>query len=220
MTWAVPRLYVVADRGIFRTDREWLERLADVARTIADLPDVGLQVRAKAAEPARRARLAAKARAVVVRSGGAALLDRTLLNGTTMEAVGAGYSAVHWAEATIPTEPDLQADRLVVAASIHSVAALVRAEAAGAQFVLFGPVFDPGSKPVRGVGLEALRDVVTVARVPVVAIGGITQAHVGPCLRAGAVGVAVVTGVLRAPDPARAIADYRSAFGMVVRSVH
>lgn len=216
MTWAVPRLYVVADRGIFRTDREWLERLAVVAITIADLPDVGLQVRAKAAEPARRARLAAEARRVVVRAGGAALLDRTLLNGTTMEAVSAGYSGVHWAEATIPTEDDLQADRLVVAASIHSVAALVRAEAAGARFVLFGPVFDPASKPGRGVGLEVLRGVTGCARIPVVAIGGIGPTDVGPCLRAGAVGVAVVTGVLRAPDPTLTIADYVSAFRSAV----
>lgn len=216
MIWAVPRLYVVADRGIFRTDREWLERLADVARAIADLPDVGLQVRAKVADPARRARLATKARAVLVGSGGAALLDRTLLNGTTTEAITAGYGGAHWPEAAIPTEPDARADRLVIAASIHSVAALLRVEAAGAQFVLFGPVFDPGSKPVRGVGLGALARVVSGARVPVVAIGGIAPTSVGTCLRAGAAGVAVVTGVLRAPDPARAIADYRSALGNAV----
>ncbi len=211
MIGGVPRLYVVADRGIFRTDREWLERLADVARAIADLPDVGLQVRAKVTEPARRARLVARARAVLVGAGGESLLDRTLLNGTTAAATVAGYGGAHWPEAAIPAEPDPHAGRLVVAASIHSVAGLVRAEAAGAHFVLFGPVFNPGSKPGLGVGLGALDEVVSGARVPVVAIGGIAPADVGPCLRAGAAGVAVVTGVLRAPDPARAIADYRSA---------
>lgn len=213
MIGVVPRLYVVADRGIFRTDEEWLDALADVARAIADRPDMGLQVRAKVTGPARRAHLATRARAVLARAGGQALLDRSFLNGTTSEAIASGYSGAHWPEVTIPTEPDPQADRLVVAASIHSVAALVRAEAAGAHFVLFGPVFDPGSKPGRGVGLEALRRVASGARVPVVAIGGIAPAHVGPCLRAGAVGVAVVTGILRAPDPALAIADYLAAIG-------
>ena len=97
-------------------------------------------------------------------------------------------------------------------ASIHSVAALVRAVDAGADFALFGPVFDAGSKPVRGVGIEALRRVTSGARIPVVAIGGIAPIHVMPCRRAGAVGVAVITGVLLAPDPAQAIADYLAAF--------
>lgn len=216
MTWAVPRLYVVADRGIFGTDREWLERLAQVARAVADLPDVSLQVRAKSGEAARRARLAARARAVLVDSGGETLLDRTLLNGSTPEAIAAGYRGAHWPEAAIPTEPDPRADRFNVGASIHSPAALYRAEAAGARFVLFGPVFDPGSKPVSGVGLGALREVASGARVPVVAIGGVAPADVEPCLRAGAVGVAVVTGIMRAPDPAQAIADYLSALGDAV----
>ena len=216
MTWAVPRLYVVADRGIFRTDREWLQRLADVAWVIADLPDVGLQVRARVAEPARRARLAARARAVLVNSGGEALVARTFLNGTTTEAIAAAYGGAHIPEAAIPTEPSPQADRLVVAASIHSVAALVRADAAGARFVLFGPVFDPGSKPGRGVGIDALNRMVNLARIPVVAIGGITPTNVGACLRTGAAGVAVVTGVLRAVDPARAIGQYLLALGNAV----
>lgn len=149
-------------------------------------------------------------------SGGETLLDRTLLNGSTPEAMTAGYRGAHWPEAATPAEPDPQADRLIVGASIHSPAALHRAEAAGARFVLFGPVFDPGSKPVGGVGLGSLRGVASGARVPVVAIGGIAPTDVGPCLRAGAVGVAVVTGVMRAPDSARAIAYYLSAFGVAV----
>ena len=56
-----------------------------------------------------------------------------------------------------------------------------------------------------------MREVASGARVPVVAIGGIAPTDVGPCVGAGAVGVAVVTGIMRAPDSARAIADYLSA---------
>lgn len=205
------KLYVVADRGIFPTDREWLDCLGQVARAIANQPQVSLQVRAKVAAPARRARLAARARAVLVTSGGEALLDRALLNGTTAEAIAAGYRGAHWPEAAIPIEPDPRAGQLVVGASIHSIAALVAAEAAGTGFVLFGPVFDPRSKAGRGVGLEALGGVASRARVPVIAIGGMTPSRVESCLHAGAAGVAVVSGVLRAPDPARAIAEYLTA---------
>lgn len=202
------KLYVVADRGIFSTDREWLDRLGRVARAIADQPVVRLQVRTKMAAPARRASLAARAREVIVASGGEALLDRTFLNGTTSDAIAAGYRGAHWPEVAIPAEPEARAGQLAVGASVHSSAALRAAEAAGAWFVLFGPVFDPRSKAGRGVGLEALCGVANRARVPVVAIGGITPARVASCLSAGAAGVAVVTGVLRAPDPARTIAEY------------
>ena len=81
----------------------------------------------------------------------------------------------------------------------------------GADYVLFGPVFDAGSKPVAGVGLEALRAVSTVSTVPVLAIGGITPRRVPACLAAGAVGVGVVSGILHAPDPAAATRMYIKA---------
>jgi thiamine monophosphate synthase len=46
---------------------------------------------------------------------------------------------------------------------------------------------------------------------PVYALGGVTPGRVEDCLRAGAVGVAVISGVLGAPSPAAAIADYLRA---------
>ena len=72
------------------------------------------------------------------------------------------------------------------------------------DFLLFGSVFDSASKPgAQAAGLEGLRRVVDAARIPVVAIGGITPARADACVRAGAQGVAAIGLFLpegRAPD--------------------
>src|SRR5690606_22121238 len=59
-----------------------------------------------------------------------------------------------------PSEPPTTQGRardFLLGASVHSVEAATRAEAAGAHFVVAGTVFDAGSKPVAGEGVEKLR---------------------------------------------------------------
>jgi thiamine-phosphate diphosphorylase len=94
---------------------------------------------------------------------------------------------------------------------VHSVEAAVRAEAAGAELLVAGTIFDAGSKPVAGEGIEKLRQIATSTALPVLAIGGIRPDRVAACIEAGAAGVAVVTSVLRAPDMAAAIRQLRAA---------
>jgi thiamine-phosphate pyrophosphorylase len=49
--------------------------------------------------------------------------------------------------------------------------------------------------------------------IPVIAIGGIGTAQVGPVIQAGAAGIAVISAILDAPDPARAMAELRQVIG-------
>ena len=88
-----------------------------------------------------------------------------------------------------------------------------RAEAAGADYVGFGPVFPTGSKanPASVKGLAGLTRACEAVSIPVIAIAGITPARVAPCLDAGAWGVAVMTAVTTAPDVAAAAAAFRDA---------
>ncbi|MEM1041353.1 MAG: thiamine phosphate synthase [Bacteroidota bacterium] len=83
----------------------------------------------------------------------------------------------------------------------------------GADAVLFSPIFPTTSKPGHlGIGLEALAACcAAVPDTPVFALGGITPARAASCLSAGAYGVAVLSGILRAPDPAAATALYLDA---------
>jgi thiamine-phosphate pyrophosphorylase len=83
-----------------------------------------------------------------------------------------------------------------------------RAAALVADYVSVGPVFPTHSKLDAGpsVGLELLRQVVAAVTVPVLAIGGIDANNVLSCVRAGAAGVAVISAIAGAGDPARATA--------------
>ncbi|MEM7263799.1 MAG: thiamine phosphate synthase, partial [Planctomycetota bacterium] len=76
-------------------------------------------------------------------------------------------------------------------------------------YVFFGPVFDAGSKAVRGVGTEALATVARASAVPTIAIGGVTPERVATCIAAGAHGVATMTNVLTAANPAAVIQHFQ-----------
>ena len=95
---------------------------------------------------------------------------------------------------------------MVIGVSARTPEEARRAEAAGATYVGAGSVFPTATKAdARVIGLEGLRRVVAAVRLPVVAIGGITQATVGEVLAAGARLCAVISAVNQAPDPAEAL---------------
>jgi thiamine-phosphate pyrophosphorylase len=77
------------------------------------------------------------------------------------------------------------------------------------DYLGFGPIFTPGSKedhdPV--VGLEGLRQVRPLTRLPIFAIGGIHVDQVRAIRQAGADGVAVISAVLKATDVQQAVCN-------------
>jgi thiamine-phosphate pyrophosphorylase len=105
--------------------------------------------------------------------------------------------------------------RFVVGASVHSVEEAQTAATEGADFIVFGPIWDTPSKQPFGPpqGLEALRRVTAAVATPVLAIGGISAARVRDVLAAGAVGVAIISAILAAPRPAEATRAFVDALG-------
>ncbi len=103
--------------------------------------------------------------------------------------------------------------RLRIGASVHSREEAVDAEAAGADWVTFGPVYDTPSKRRYGApqGLAKLEAVAKAVRVPVVAIGGITPSRVTEARAAGAYGVAVISAILAAASPPDATREFLEA---------
>ena len=77
-----------------------------------------------------------------------------------------------------------------------SATTLEEARAAGgeADYIGVGPVWETSSKADAdpAIGLEGLREICDLTKVPVIAIGGIDASNAAECIRAGAVGVAVV----------------------------
>ena len=99
-----------------------------------------------------------------------------------------------------------------VGVSVHSVDEAAAAERDGATWVTFGHVWETGSHPGEpGRGVEALREVAAAVEIPVIAIGGITTAQVPEALAAGASGIAVISAILAADDPAEATRAIRVA---------
>ena len=76
----------------------------------------------------------------------------------------------------------------------------------GAHYIGAGPVFATASKADAGepIGPAGLREWATAAGVPTVGIGGITAENAAEVIRAGAVGVSVISAILGADDPGEA----------------
>jgi thiamine-phosphate pyrophosphorylase len=124
--------------------------------------------------------------------------SKILVNSRLDVALAAGVDGVH-----LPSgSPPPSAWRTVVPAgflmgvSCHSVDDVLQAEAEGAGYAVFGPVFPPRSKTARtgGLpGLEGLRRATSAVRIPVLALGGVTKENAASCISAGAAGVAGIS---------------------------
>jgi thiamine-phosphate pyrophosphorylase len=93
----------------------------------------------------------------------------------------------------------------LIGISTHNVVQAREAEAAGADYIGFGPIFQTTSKEVGPLqGSENLRLLRHSVNIPILAIGGIRPDNLAETMQAGADGVAVISAVLSAPDPGSA----------------
>ncbi|HET9780259.1 MAG TPA: thiamine phosphate synthase [Candidatus Dormibacteraeota bacterium] len=109
-------------------------------------------------------------------------------------ALACGASGVNLPERDVATSDarKLVGDRLL-GRSAHSLDAAVQAQAGGADYVIYGPVWQSASHPdVAPVGLESLERIAKALHVPVIAIGGLTEERIEQCRRAGAAGYAAI----------------------------
>ena len=109
----------------------------------------------------------------------------------------------------------LRAPGLIIGASVHSVDEARAAERDGADFIVFGPVYDTPSKRAYGPpqGVDALANVVKAVSVRVFAIGGITADRVAAVRAAGAHGVAVISAILTAERPSEITKKFLEVLG-------
>jgi thiamine-phosphate pyrophosphorylase len=86
-------------------------------------------------------------------------------------------------------------DELLIGASTHTLAEAREAEAGGANFIVFGPVFETASKMMYGepVGLAALDEVSNQLTIPVLALGGVKLSNCKEALATGAQGIAAIS---------------------------
>lgn len=142
--------------------------------------------------PARDVLFVTESIAASARGAGA----RVLVNDRADVAASAG-AGVHLTTRSLAVEAVRAAfgTDMLVGISTHTFEEVRAAEESGADFVVFGPVFETASKREYGepVGVEALRDAATRLTIPVLALGGIHLSNFREALDAGAAGVAGIS---------------------------
>lgn len=142
--------------------------------------------------------LAQLARAATIASG-----CRLIVNDRTDIALACDADGVHLGQEDLP----LAAGRKlmgskIVGLSTHDIAQACDAERSGADYIGFGPLFGTATKATgySARGLEMLRQVRAAVKIPIVAIGGITEQNVEQVWQAGADSAAIISDILGADD--------------------
>jgi len=168
------------------TDRRQVSSLVDtIARVIREGVD-WVQLREKDLPAREQLELVRAAVAI----GGA----KTLVNGRLDVALMAGAHGVHLpANSIAPFElRRIVPPGFLIGVSCHTIEEVIRAEAEGASFGVFSPVFaSPGKGPP--VGLCVLARAARAVKIPVLALGGVSHANAQECIDAGAAGVAGIS---------------------------
>jgi thiamine-phosphate diphosphorylase len=205
-------LHVLTDPRLAR-GRSPLEQLRAAAAGGADI----VQLRDKHATPAEILAIAREL-VPVARDLGVALV----INDHWRIAREAGAAGVHLG----PDDADPAEVRaacpppFLVGASVRNADRARVLEAAGVDLLGVGPVFGTTSKADApgAVGPERIAAVAAAVRIPIVGIGGVDATNAASVLRAGASGVAVLSGVASADDPEAAVRALRRALDRVAGS--
>ncbi|MFN3689455.1 MAG: thiamine phosphate synthase [Fimbriimonadales bacterium] len=117
--------------------------------------------------------------------------------------------ALHLPETASPYTPPAP---MMLGRSVHSVESALRAEAEGCHYLLVGTIYPTQSHPDKTPeGIALLYAVRQAVSIPIIAVGGITPERVLECVQAGAQGIAVVSGITEATNPAEAARQYHAA---------
>jgi len=133
---------------------------------------------------------------------------KLLINDRSDIAAAAGADGVHLTTSSLPTAVVRQTfgDGFLIGVSTHSLDEARLARQGGADFAVFGPVFETVSKKELGEppGLTGLARVCSeLSPFPILALGGVMIGNVAECVRSGAQGVAAIRMLRMLQQPAR-----------------
>ncbi len=190
------------------TDRHQARRpLEDIIHDAVKSGARWVWLRDRDMERVERRRLALRLMEIVGRAGGVLSIgDDTELAAE----IGAHAAHLRDVASVARARAMLGADSLI-GLSAHRPAQAAEARAAGADYITLSPVFETASKPGYGpaLGLDAIGSAAK-SGIPVVALGGIDALNAPAVFNAGAAGIAVLGGVMRASttqDAVRALFD-------------
>ena len=194
-------LYLITDRH--QTDGR---PLAEVVRRALEGGVRAVQLREKDLSAAALYRLAEELRHLTSEFGARLMINDRLDIARAVEADG-----VHIGVSSVPVAVarQLLGKDMVIGYSAHTISEALQAQADGADFVTFGPVYATPSKIAYGApcGVKKLADVAAALEIPVIGLGGISEVTISEALTADMGGIAVISAVLAASDPRAASAS-------------
>lgn len=147
---------------------------------------------------------------------------RVLVNDRADIARAAGCDGVHLTTRSLEAAVVRRAfgEEFLIGVSAHTLGEARAAREGGADFAVFGPVFDTPSKRAYGppVGLEALaKAALELSPFPLVALGGVGEDKIEDVLHAGAAGVAGIRLFADGQSLARLVHHIGRTYGLGAR---
>jgi len=206
MALELPPLYAILDpeQTQSRSAERVLQQLLEGGVSI-------LQLRVKSLSAVHFLELAKHARAVTSAHG-----CKLIINDRIDVALACGAEGVHLGQDDLPLSAGraLMGEK-IIGISTHNLDQAREAERNGADYIGFGPMFGTATK-VTGYearGLEMLQQIRRAVKLPIVAIGGITEENVREVWQAGADSAAIISDILRADDIATKTRRFTAVYG-------
>jgi thiamine-phosphate pyrophosphorylase len=211
MSLVLPPLYMILDAALLTTSE------LDIARKLSSAGVRLFQYRNKRGSSRELLQASSALAAELVPQGA-----MFFVNDRPDVAFLSGASGVHIGQNDLP----LTESRAVLGAgkllgvSTHNLQQFRVAAATEADYIALGPVFltDSKAKPDPIVGTAVIREARKLTQKPIVAIGGITLERAKEVLESGADSVAIISDVLRAPDPAKRARQFLDLLEPMTRS--
>lgn len=209
----VPRLHVVTDDRVLDLG-DWAERSREVLESGRE--ELALHVRGPASPGRRLFERTRRACEAAADTGSLVVVnDRVdVALALSVGGVQLGHRSLPFATARRLLEPGVK-----VGCSLHTVNEMEACE--DASWVIAGAMYPTASHPGRApAGPGLVVDLRARWSGPVLAIGGITPERVPEVIRAGAYGVAALSAVWYASDPAAAVRGFLGALRDAEREAH
>ena len=142
---------------------------------------------------------------------------RLVVNDRLDIAMAIDADGVHVGQTDLPVEEvrRLAGPGKIVGLSITNATQIMRPDAAAADYLGIGPIYqqqtkDDASTPL---GVEGFRRLRALTQKPVMAIGGLKPDNSAPVLAAGADGLAIVSAIVAADEPEAVARQFARLFG-------
>lgn len=134
-----------------------------------------------------------------------------IINNDIDIALSVDADGVHLGQEDFPVQAarKILGDDKIIGLSTHSLKEAEDAQGLGVDYIGIGPIFKSITKDVREpLGIEIIKEVKRISRVPVIAIGGINEENVSDVITAGADGAAVISAIISREDITGAVKGF------------